>query len=266
MRIKETTQEFWTSQGLRQGCVLSPLLFSIYIAGLEKEFVKRNLGGVRVGRLRIWSLAYADDMVILAVNHEAMLDMIDTLRKFLSDRDLMLSTEKTKMLVFNKARQSKKKKSRWEGDNIEEVDSFRYLGFNFNWDCIYKLHIAYLRKKGNVVVRKTWGLGERKCHEDVGRRKMLFNYLVRSVMSYGAEMWGWSECKELEKVQCDYYRWMLKLDFTTLTYLISRETNISKMKNFWAVRAFKFEEKILKQDVNKLAQVCLLEKMSSKIL
>lgn len=30
---------------------------------------------------------------------------------------------------------------------------------------------------------------------------MLFNYLVRSVMSYGAELWGWEERKELENVR-----------------------------------------------------------------
>lgn len=52
---------------------------------------------------------------------------------------------------------------------------------------------------------------------------MLFNYLVRSVMSYGAELWGWEERKELEKVMLDYVRWVFKLDFCTPRYVITRE-------------------------------------------
>ena len=33
---------------------------------------------------------------------------------------------------------------------------------------------------------------------------MLLNHLVRSVMSYRAEVWGYTERKELESVQLEY--------------------------------------------------------------
>lgn len=63
-RINEdSTEEFWTTKGLGQRCVLSPLLFSIYIASLESDFCKRNVGGVKVNGVRLWSLAYANDIV-----------------------------------------------------------------------------------------------------------------------------------------------------------------------------------------------------------
>ena len=73
------SEEFWTTKGLRQGCILSPILFCLYIAGLEERYENRNIGGTVVGNKRIWSLAYADDLVILAENREALLDMCDTL-------------------------------------------------------------------------------------------------------------------------------------------------------------------------------------------
>ena len=104
------SEEFWTVKGLKQGCVLSPILFCIYIAGLEEDFKKRNVGGVKIEEKRLWSLAYADDFVLLAENREALVDMFDTLKKFLKSRKMILSEGKTKVLVFNRGRRSKKER------------------------------------------------------------------------------------------------------------------------------------------------------------
>jgi len=56
------TRSFRTTKGVRQGCVMSPFLFNIYMAELEERLKKREIGGVRIGRIRIWNLAY--DIVI----------------------------------------------------------------------------------------------------------------------------------------------------------------------------------------------------------
>ena len=93
---KETSEEFWTIKGLKQGCVLSPILFCMYIAGLEEKFRIRNMGGVKIGKVRLWSLAYADDLVLLTDNRVALNDMIGTLRIFLKNRKMILSEEKRK--------------------------------------------------------------------------------------------------------------------------------------------------------------------------
>ena len=42
----------------------------------------------------------------------------------------------------------------------------------------------------------------------------LFDTLVRSVITYGAEIWGYKEWKEIEKIQDKYINWTLKLDRT----------------------------------------------------
>ena len=107
---KGLTEDFWIELGLRQGCVLSPILFCLYTSELESEFRKRNIGRVKIGNIRIWSLDYADDLVLLALNREALLDMMDTLKFFLKIRDLMLSTDKSKVLFYHKKANEKKKK------------------------------------------------------------------------------------------------------------------------------------------------------------
>jgi len=101
------TQQFRTMKGIRQGCV-SPLLFNLYIADIDNELEKRGIRGVRLGRDRIWSLAYADDLVLVAYNREALQDMISTLKKFLEGRKLELCKEKTK-IVMSRRRERKRK-------------------------------------------------------------------------------------------------------------------------------------------------------------
>lgn len=82
--------------------MLSPTLFNLYIADLDRWFEKRGIGGIRLGKNRIWLLAYADDIVLLAKNKEALEDMMQTLKRFLKDRKMILCTEKTKVVIFNK--------------------------------------------------------------------------------------------------------------------------------------------------------------------
>jgi len=59
---------------VQQGCDESPLLFNLYMAELEERLKRRGIGEIR-GRLRFLSLAYADDVVLIAKNRDAMQDM-----------------------------------------------------------------------------------------------------------------------------------------------------------------------------------------------
>lgn len=67
-RIKvgeKCTRKFWIGKGLRQRCPLSPLLFLILIADVE-DFLRKRGNGVYIGRSRIYTLAYADDLAVMA--------------------------------------------------------------------------------------------------------------------------------------------------------------------------------------------------------
>jgi len=66
---------------------------------------------VDIGNKRVWNLAYADDIVLLTKNRDAIMDMMSTLKIFLKNRGMELNTEKSKVLVFN--RKSREKKEKW---------------------------------------------------------------------------------------------------------------------------------------------------------
>lgn len=216
----------------------------MYIADIDKYMKEKGIDGVSIDKEGVWSLAYADDMVIVAKNRDTLMGMMEAFRKFIKEKGFELNTEKTKVLIFNKKRKEKKKIWKWEGKEIEEVKIFKYLGFTFNRKGDYTNHIKELSKKGRIAVNMVWGLGERICRDDFSRRWMLFRYLMQSVMSYGAEIWEWEERKGLEKVMMDYIRWIFNLDFCTPRYLMSKELSIEKLKVRWGINAIMFEERI----------------------
>lgn len=122
---KEMTKIFRITKEVRQGYVLSPLLFNLYIADMDKYMKRRGIGGIIIDNERLWSLAYADDMVLIAKNREALLDMMSVLKRFLRDRGLILNVEKTKVLVFNRKRKEKKEKWKLEKEKKKREERYR---------------------------------------------------------------------------------------------------------------------------------------------
>lgn len=94
---------------------------------IEERLESRGIGGVGIGKMRVWNLAYADDIVLVANNKDALLDMIDTFKKFLKDRKLELCTEKSKLLVFNRKRKERKEKWLWGEKKLRRYKSLNIL-------------------------------------------------------------------------------------------------------------------------------------------
>ena len=53
---------------MRQGCLLSPLLFSSYINDLAQCLDNEGAEGVELYDIRVCALLYADDLILLAEN------------------------------------------------------------------------------------------------------------------------------------------------------------------------------------------------------
>lgn len=87
--MKGIGEEFWTATGVRQGCPLSPLWFRILIAELEKEIGKGRWGRVKVGGEKIYTVAYADDIGIVAEEEWEMKCMLKKLEGYLEKKGLV---------------------------------------------------------------------------------------------------------------------------------------------------------------------------------
>lgn len=65
------------------------------------------IGDMRIGLESIWTLAYADDVVLLVRGEEALEEMIKKLEKYLEKKRLKLNVEKSKILRFRRRTREK---------------------------------------------------------------------------------------------------------------------------------------------------------------
>jgi len=109
---------------------MSPTLFNIMIADLKEEIKKVKWGGIKIGEERVYTLAYADDIVLLAEDEEGMRSMMGRLEGYMEKKRLELNVNKIKIMRFRKGRgRIERRDWRWKGNKIEEVKEFTYLEY-----------------------------------------------------------------------------------------------------------------------------------------
>lgn len=64
---------------------MGSLLFNMYIVDIDKLLKEREVEDIAIGNDRIWTITYADNIVLVAKNRVAIQDMIGVLRDFLRE-------------------------------------------------------------------------------------------------------------------------------------------------------------------------------------
>ena len=154
------TESFEINQGVRQGCVLSPLLFNIFLSDLPKQLDIVS-GKVTLDRKEINSLVWADDVVLLTKNEKDLEQMLKIVETYCDENKLTVNTDKTKCLIFNKTGRLFRNKFYLHNKELENVRSYKYLGFVFTPSGEIKTGLYDLRDrafKAFMKFRKKWTL------------------------------------------------------------------------------------------------------------
>ncbi|GFR93827.1 retrovirus-related Pol polyprotein from type-1 retrotransposable element R2 [Elysia marginata] len=101
MRVEGEVSSFQKiKRGVRQGCVLSPDLFSLY-----SEVIMRHIedySGIKVGGHNINNLRYADDTVLIAENKSDLQKLLDVVYSESQKKGLELNSKKTEVMVISR--------------------------------------------------------------------------------------------------------------------------------------------------------------------
>ena len=90
---------FTVRNGVKQGGVLSPILFCIYIDGLLHTLAESGVG-CSIGRFFVGALVYADDIVLLSPTASGMRSLLRLCDTFASDFSVVFNAAKSKCLWF----------------------------------------------------------------------------------------------------------------------------------------------------------------------
>ena len=93
------SSKFGITNGVRQGGVLSPLLFTVYIDELLEK-LKRNGIGCYIGHHFVGALGYADDIILLCPSVAGLKKMIKICEDYANEHSIKFNGNKSKYLVF----------------------------------------------------------------------------------------------------------------------------------------------------------------------
>ena len=94
---------FDITSGVKQGDVLSPTLFSMFLNDLAIGI--KDLGyRVNLGNSEICILLYADDIVLIAPDESSLHAMVNFVSSWCSKWRMVVNTEKTKVVDFRPPR------------------------------------------------------------------------------------------------------------------------------------------------------------------
>ena len=217
-------KEFKIEEGVRQGCVLSPKLFSIFFNDLVKHI---NVGkfGVQIddtSAVKIQALLYADDIVLMADTKEELQRLIQKVQDYSEVWRFSMNKGKTKVLVFNstpKEREAMKgdfcigKTGEDELEEVQIVTRYKYLGMEMeSGDFTFKYYKDKVAKKARKALYTVRAMGVSAGYMSVSAAEMVWKALVRSLMEYGAAVLDGGDgkvWKEAEAIQIQMARYIL---------------------------------------------------------
>ena len=131
IKLKEgTTSPIEVNQGVRQGCVLSPTLFNLYMSDFTSLLCsKGDISPVTVDGTEIPCLLWADDIILLSANKDGLQNQLRFLEDFSNENLLEVNKDKTKCICFNSANKLVRLNMKYENKFLEDVDEYIYLDF-----------------------------------------------------------------------------------------------------------------------------------------
>ena len=190
VKMGQTRSDFFgLNIGVRQGCILSPLLFNLFISDLAKKFDTME-EKVQLGSISVNSLFWADDLVLFSETKEGLDRLLNTLEEYCRENELMINTKKTKCMIFNKTGRLMSRPFFLNGVKLEMVRSYKYLGFVITPSGEITTGLRDLRDralKGFMKMKNDLGIS---FNQDIYTNLSLIDFLIKPIFLYCSDIWG----------------------------------------------------------------------------
>ena len=215
IRVRGSKSEWFDiKSGVRQGCVMSPWLFNMYMDGVMKEarpmFGRKGVSMVSgTKEWKVTDLLYADDLVLVAESVNDLELMIGSFDKVCTRRGMKVNASKSKVMVFG-GEDGAICNIEMGGVCLEQVQNFKYLGSVLNEkgndeaDCDNK--VLHGRKMAGAIRSLVNVKGM-----SVECARILHESILVPTLVYGSETMVWKERdrRRVGAVQMDNLRGML---------------------------------------------------------
>ena len=182
------SDSFHVASGVRQGGVLSPHLFAIYVDDLIIELRDLRIG-CHILNLFIACILYADDICLLAPCRSALQVLLNKCESYGLYWCLRYNPRKSKIMCFGRQISSSSASLYMYGDALEVVNQYKYLGVTIvagkKFSTTYVKPLMKFRSTANTILN----VGHRPSEQVL--MKLLYSICVPS-LTYASEVCEYS--------------------------------------------------------------------------
>jgi hypothetical protein len=243
----QKSEYFVNNLGVRQGENLSPLLFSLYINDLETFLADQGNASIDMeyelgSYMKLFALLYADDTVIIAKTAAELQKALNDISDYCKKWKLTVNDSKTKVIIFgNRKTNPNRLNFTYEGNALEIVDNFKYLGILFNFNGNFNKCKKALVDQAS---RAMFSLLSKSIVLNLPLDVVLdlFDKTIYPILTYGCEIWGYGNIQVIERLHLKFCKYLLKLKSSTPNCMVYGElgrTSMSvliksRMIGYWA--------------------------------
>ena len=185
------TSSFVTNRGVKQGCILSPNLFNIFLSDLQEITETPQCESIEItSNLHSGCLIWADDLLLLSKSEAGLKNMLAALNTYTEKNGMTLNIKKTKVMIFNKGGRHIRRNIYFGDNRIETTRQYKYLGFMITPSGEITTGLKDLKDRALRAFIKM------KCKQGIWFRKYpiislkIFTALIEPILLYASDFWG----------------------------------------------------------------------------
>ena len=205
-------EPFSTTVGVRQGCLLSPVLFNLFLENIMREVLDSFDSSVSLGGRIISNLRFADDIDLIAKSNQELQELTDRLADRSRAYGMEVSSVKSKVMV--NSLDNATANITLNGETLEVVESFKYLGSTLTKDGRTDREIEIRLAQASAAMSKLSKIW-RSSSISFKTKIRLYRSLVLSILLYGCESWTLTATmsKKIESFETKAFRRLLRISW-----------------------------------------------------
>ena len=231
----ETSHSFPVSNGVKQGCVLAPTLFSIFLSAMLEEAFADFEEGVYIQsrqdadlfnvahfkaktkstQILVRELLFADDSALVSHTPEQMQHVIYVFSSASKKFGLQINIKKTEVLFQPGTDHQEEEEILVDGTALNQVDDFTYLGSTISKDGRIDSELVKRMSKASSAFGRLRTRLWNNHHVSTRVKCKIYRAIVLSTLLYGAESWTLykSQVKKLHAFMMRHLRAIMRISW-----------------------------------------------------
>jgi len=246
------TPWFKVDTGVKQGCLLSPSLFAIYINDL-RERINRLGCGIQIDDIQLSILLYADDIVVIAPDESKLQLMLNEVAAWCQDWKLQINPTKTKIVHFRNASVHQSPHLFYCGThNLDYTNSYKYLGLWVDEHLTMDKAVKELSKSASKALGALFGRFISAGGMTWKVYNKLYTSMVEPILFYESGIWGTRSHNVINNVQTKAAKYFLAVGKRTSNVSVRGDLGLTTCLTKQKLSCIRLKCKLLRTDDDRL--------------